>query len=37
LRERMGRAARATALARFDPAHQAEQVEQIYEGLLSTR
>jgi glycosyltransferase involved in cell wall biosynthesis len=34
LRECMGRAARETALTRFDPAHQAEQVEQIYEGLL---
>ena len=34
LRRRMGDAARRTALARFDPAKQAERVEQIYESLL---
>jgi len=36
LREQMGNAARAAALARFDPARQAEQVEAVYEGLLGT-
>ena len=34
LRQRMGAAARRTALARFDPARQAERVEQVYESLL---
>lgn len=34
LREQMGNAARAAALTRFDPARQAEQVEQIYKQLL---
>jgi len=34
LREQMGNAARAAALARFDPGRQAEQVEQIYKQLL---
>lgn len=34
LRERMGHAARDSALARFNPAHQAEQVEQVYEQLM---
>lgn len=31
---RLGTEARATALARFDPARQAEQVEAVYRGLL---
>jgi glycosyltransferase involved in cell wall biosynthesis len=34
LRERMGHAARESAIARFNPAHQAEQVEQVYEQLI---
>ena len=34
LRNRMGEAARQTALRRFDPVTQAQQVEKVYEGLL---
>ena len=36
LRRRMGEAARQTALRRFDPVTQAEQVEKVYEGILSS-
>jgi len=34
LRRRLGAGARETALRRFDPARQAEQVEAVYRGLL---
>jgi cation transport ATPase len=37
LRRRMGDAARRTALLRFDPARQADEVERIYEQLLAER
>ena len=36
LRDRMGAAARATALARFDPAKQAAAVEDVYRDALAT-
>ena len=36
LRRRLGQGARQAALARFDPAKQAEQVEHIYQQVLSS-